>query len=231
LWNGVSAQLSDAGYRVLALDARGHGQSTWDGQDFSIKELAEDAAAVMDELRIPAADVIGMSMGGCTALELALQRPDLIRRLVLADTTASYGPDRVQQWETRAVQAEESPRESLLDFQLTRWFSDNFRGADPAACDHASAVFAETSSVVHAAACRALGGFDVTRKLSRIHSDSLVLVGEEDYATPPAMAQALAAGLPHARLRILPDTRHYSLIENQEIWGVIREHLAGGVAR
>ena len=225
IWRPVGEELGRSGRTVLALDARGHGDSAWDGGPFTVEDMADDAAAVLDALGLGPVGVVGMSMGGCTALALALRRPDLVSRLVLADTTASYGPDRVASWEQRAVQAESSPREALLDFQLTRWFSDDFRAADPAECDRVAGIFVGTTAQAHAAACRALGAFDVTDRLPEITAEALVLVGEEDYATPPAMAEALAAGLPKADLRVLPRTRHLSMVENRDTWRAAGTHL------
>jgi 3-oxoadipate enol-lactonase len=225
VWRPAGEWLGRGGRTVLALDARGHGESPWDGRPFSVEDMADDAAAVLEALSLDSVGVVGMSMGGCTALVLALRRPDLVRRLVLADTTASYGPDRVAQWEQRAVQAETSPREDLLDFQLTRWFTEEFRAAEPAECTRVADVFVGTSGAVHGAACRALGGFDVVDRLPEITAETLVLVGEEDYATPPAMAEALAAGLPKAELRILPQTRHLSMVESRDTWSAAEAHL------
>jgi 3-oxoadipate enol-lactonase len=131
----------------------------------------------------------------------------------------------VTQWEQRAVQAETRPREAQLDFQLTRWFSDTFRHADPAESERVAGIFVGTDARVHGAACRALGGFDVTARLPEITAESLVIVGEEDYATTPAMAQVLAAGLPKAELQILPRTRHLSLVENRDAWAAVEAHL------
>jgi 3-oxoadipate enol-lactonase len=225
VWRPVGEWLGREGRTVLALDARGHGDSSWDGGPFTVEDMAADAAAVLDALGFGAVGVVGMSMGGCTALALALSRPDLVSRLVLADTTACYGPDRVSQWEQRAEQAETSPREALLDFQLSRWFTEDFRSADPAECDRVAGIFVGTSAAAHAAACRALGAFDVTDRLAEITAEALVLVGEEDYATPPAMAQALATRLPKAELQVLPRTRHLSMVESRDTWQAAEAHL------
>jgi 3-oxoadipate enol-lactonase len=86
-------------------------------------------------------------------------------------------------------------------------------------------IFVGTDARVHGAACRALGGFDVTARLPEITAESLVLVGEEDYATPPAMAQTLADGLPKVEMRLLSRTRHLSLVENRDAWASIEAHL------
>jgi 3-oxoadipate enol-lactonase len=168
-----------------------------------------------------------MSMGASTALVLAAARPDLVRRLVLANGTACYGPDRVRSWADRADQAAATPREQQLDFQLDRWFARPFLRDRPDEVERVSRIFLATDSGAHAAACHALGTLDATDRLGDVKADTLVLVGEEDYATPPDMARALAAGIPSARLRILSGARHLSVIERPDSWPDIAQFLIG----
>jgi 3-oxoadipate enol-lactonase len=214
---------ADHDARVLAVDARGHGASSWDGQAFSVDDMADDVAAVIEASGSGPAAVIGMSMGGCTALALALRRPDLVDRLVLADTTASYGPDREAKWAQRAQMAATKTRAEQIPFQPSRWFSPEFAQQDGA--DQVVQIFLGTRPEVHAAACLALGGFDRTEQLSQVTAPTLVLVGESDQATPPSMAQVLADGIPGARLQVVPGVRHFGLLERPDVWPSIARHL------
>ncbi|MFF8022092.1 alpha/beta fold hydrolase [Streptomyces sp. NPDC007896] len=222
-WRPLMRAFSSS-FRVVAPDARGHGGSTWDGTDFSVEDMAADAAALLEHLGAPAA-VVGLSMGGCAATALAVRRPDLVTRLVLADTTADYGPGKEAAWEGRAVNAVETPREQQLKFQHDRWFSPTFLQSEPAEVDRVSAIFVGTDSTAHAAACRALGRYDDSGRLGDITAPTLVLVGDEDYATPPPMAQALHRGIRDSQLVVLDRTRHMSLIQNREIWPTVLAHL------
>lgn len=226
LWQPVAPALRES-VDVIAVDARGHGDSDWDGEPFSVEDMADDLAALLDALQLPVVDIAGLSMGGCTALSFALRHPDRMRRLVLADTTACYGPagERQRRWEERAQRILAVDRRELLDFQLDRWFTDGFRAAAPDVVDHAVSVFLGTDSQAHAAACRALGAFDVEAALGDVRAETLVLVGEQDYATPPSMARTLAEGISAARLRVIDACRHMSLIERPEIWADIARHL------
>lgn len=213
------------GCRVLAFDARGHGKSLWDREPFTIGDIAEDVAAALDELAIAGASVAGMSMGGCVAIELAARRPDLVSRLALADTTPDYGPDRVERWRERAVQAVTVPRAKQLDFQVNRWFGEDFAAANPAVVALVTDIFLATDSRVHAQACRALGEFDGSPLLSKISAPTLVTVGAEDYATPVASAEKIAAGIADAALAVTPGARHLSLLESPDAWGLVTSHL------
>ncbi|WP_326567773.1 alpha/beta fold hydrolase [Amycolatopsis rhabdoformis] len=225
VWDPVARYFADT-HQVLAPDARGHGASTWDGAEFGVADMAADAAAVISALDAGPADVVGLSMGASTALTLAATRPELVHRLVLADGTAYYGDDAVPVWAERAERATTVERSKQLDFQRDRWFAAPYLAAHPDEVERVCEIFLKTDSAAHGAACRALGGLDARGQLSAVTAPTQVLVGEEDYATPPAMSEALAAGISGAQLRILEKTRHLSLLERPDVWPT----LFGGAA-
>lgn len=225
LWRQLINELTPQ-FRVVAPDARGHGASTWDGKQFSVPDLADDVAALIGHLGAGPARVAALSMGGCTAAALAVRHSGLVHSLVLADTTADYGPGKAAAWAERAEAAVTVPREKQLAFQVDRWFSPRFREQDPDEVERISRIFTATNSQAHAAACRALGAYDDSARLVRITAPTLVLVGEDDYATPPVMAEALRAGIVHSRLQVIPGVRHLSLVESARARKLAREHLA-----
>ena len=225
-WRPLIDELTSR-FRVLAPDARGHGSSPWNGEEFSVVDLASDVANLLEHAGERSAAVLGMSMGGCTAIALAARQPELVSRLVLADTTADYGPDKEQAWAARARAAVEKTREQQLGFQHDRWFSPGFLNSAPDEVARVSNLFLATDSHAHAAASRALGGYEDIAKLAQIQAPTLVVVGDEDYATPPEMARTLAQDIPDAQLQVLPETRHLSLIQNRTVWPQVIDHLAG----
>ena len=214
-------------FRVIAPDARGHGASEWDGKPFSVVDLADDVAQLIGHVGAGPAAVLGMSMGGCTAIALAVRHPERVSQLVLADTTADYGPDKEPAWAARAETAVSKPRPLQLTFQHDRWFSPSFLDSDPDEVNRVSRIFLATNSAAHAAASLAMGAFDDSERLREIKAPTLVLVGEEDYATPPSMAEALRAGIPESALEVLPRTRHLSLLQNRSVWPRVVDHLRG----
>ena len=227
MWQPLMDRLASR-FRCIALDARGHGRTSWDGQPFTVIDLAEDLRAALDALDLERPHVLGLSMGGSTALTFAGRHPDRVNGLVLADTTAWYGPDAPAQWEQRANAALSRRRGDLIDFQLQRWFSDDFRTNHPGEVDRVTGIFTGCDGRAHAAACRALGGMDSRALLPAIAARPLVLTGEEDYATPPDMARAIAGAVPGARLLLLPGIRHMSLIEKPALADEIAAHLTAG---
>jgi len=224
LWMPQAERLAGE-FDVIAPDLRGHGDSDWDGGPFTIDELAEDLAATLDSLALDSVHLLGMSMGGSVAMTFAGAHPTRVRSLVLADTTAWYGPDAPSTWAQRARQASSVPRVDQLPFQLDRWFSADFRSTHPSESVRVADIFLRTRSGAHAAAATAMGQLDARPLLPAITAPTLVLVGEHDYATPPAMAAALAEAIPDASLRVLPELRHLSLIEQPGLIEPVRQHL------
>lgn len=223
LWAPVASWLGAHGYRCFAPDLPV--SAAPGGRALTVQDMAADVAAALDQLGLAGVSVAGMSMGGCTAQALALARPDLVSALILADTTCDYGPDRVSQWEERAVAAETKCREELVSFQLRRWFTEEFQQADPGECQRVVDLFLETSPQVHAACARALGAFTAAADIHRITAGTLVIVGDQDYATPVAMARTLAETIPGAELRVLPSTMHLSMIESKTAQQALLAHL------
>jgi 3-oxoadipate enol-lactonase len=210
---------------VIAVDLRGHGESGWNGAPFTIEDLASDIAQLLTMLAVSRCDMAGMSMGGCVAMCIAATHSSLVRNLALCDTTAWYGPDGVTAWEERARAAEQKPRQELIAFQTQRWFSEGFRQRCPDDVQQVVELFLRTRGDVHAQACRALGAFDARPSIGRIQASTLALTGEEDYATPPSMGQALANGIPNGSFKLWPGVRHFSVIESPDLRAFLAQHL------
>jgi 3-oxoadipate enol-lactonase len=226
IWDGVAAALAGRA-RLLAMDCRGHGDSARVPGPYTTARMADDLADVMEALELPAAVLAGCSMGGCVAQEMAARHPARVRGLVLIDTTAWYGPGAPEAWRQRAETALRGGMQALLGFQAERWFTPAFNAAHPDRLAHWLSVFGANDTGCYAAACAMLGEADLRPLLPRIVVPTLVLVGEEDTATPPDMARALAEGIPGAALRILSGARHLSPIERPE---EVAEAIAGLLA-
>jgi 3-oxoadipate enol-lactonase len=214
-WDAVAAQLTSGG-AVLAYDCRGHGASGAGGKSYSVAQFADDLADLMTELRWEKALVAGASMGGCVALAFAERHPRRTAALGLIDTTAWYGAGAAALWEERASKALQGGLASLVDFQVTRWFSDAFRAAQPKLVAEAVAVFLRNDPQSYAASCRMLGAADLRPALGAIRVPAAVVVGEEDYATPVGMAQALHDGIEGSTLAVLKNARHLTPLEKPD---------------
>lgn len=210
VWYSVAERLANEA-NVLIYDCRGHGVSTKGPGPYDPVVFANDLAELMKSIGWTGAIVGGASMGGTIALAFAASYPGLVQGLALIDTTAWYNAP--QAWDDRAKKAETDGLESMIAFQVTRWFSDAFRESHKDIVDRANGLFLKNDIPSYAATCRMLGAFDGRADLSKIKVPTEVLVGEEDYATPPDMARQLEGAIAGAHLTIVPGARHLTMIE------------------
>ncbi|MCC1494556.1 alpha/beta fold hydrolase [Cognatishimia sp. F0-27] len=200
-------------WEALAVDCRGHGASGKPAGPYSVELMADDIAAVMDHAGWDSAVVAGASMGGCIAMAVAARHPARVAGLGLIDTTAWYGENAVTAWEERGQKAVDGGMAALIGFQKTRWFSDAFRESQPEILQDAIDTFTANDVSAYLETCRMLGRADMRAALGSFQCPVAVMVGEEDYATPIAMAEALVAAVPDASLTIVPGARHLTPLE------------------
>jgi 3-oxoadipate enol-lactonase len=227
LWSGVVAALAGRADTV-AYDCRGHGRSGRPHGPYTTGQFADDLADLLDHLGWPDAVVAGCSMGGCVAQAFAARHPERARAALFVDTTAWYGPTAERDWAARAAAARDKGLASLVGFQLTRWFGDAFREADPAGMERLAAVFTANDLDCYAATCAMLGAADLRASAARIACPTAVLVGEDDRATPPEMARDLAGRLGGPPATVVPGTRHLTPMENP---AAVLDALTGLLAR
>jgi 3-oxoadipate enol-lactonase len=212
IWNGVAERL-DGQAEILTYDCRGHGQSDRTSESFTTELFAGDLAELLDHLGWPTAVVAGCSMGGCVAQAFAGMNPSRVNALGLIDTTAWYGEDAPKKWRERAAAARSKGLAGMVEFQVTRWFSDRFRTAHPELVKQMTEVFLANDLDCYAATCVMLGDADLRPILPSLRMPVAVIVGEEDYATPVAMAQQLHEAIRGSTLTILPGGRHLTPVE------------------
>ncbi len=201
---------------VLTYDCRGHGRSDRRAGAYTAELFAQDLRALLDHVGWQAAAIAGCSMGGCVALAFAGAYPERTSALGLIDTTAWYGPDAPAKFRERAEAARAKGMTGLIDFQVTRWFSDEFRAAHREVLERTAAVFVANDFDCYASSCALLGDADARRHLAGLRMPVAVVVGEEDYATPVEMARQLHEAIPHSSLRILARARHLTPIEQPD---------------
>lgn len=214
-WEPVAQRLSSVG-DVVAVDCRGHGKSDKPHTPYKVETFADDLKVILDHIGWDRAIVAGASMGGCVALSFSDRHADRCSGLGLFDTTAWYGTDAPQQWEERAQKALRGGLSSLVDFQKTRWFSDEFRSAHPQVVERCIETFLRNDVAAYANTCRMLGAVDLRSALPGIAVATAIAVGDQDYATPPAMAEAMRAVIPGATMKVLSGGRHFTPLERPD---------------
>lgn len=214
VWDDLVPVLAEH-FQVLRYDMRGHGQSDVPHGPYTIAQMATDAAALLSALEIPETHFVGISMGGAVAQQLALDAPERIASLTLIDTTDAYSAEEAATFRERAATARSDGMHELAKGTLQRWLTHGFREREPEVATRIRKLVARTPVEGFAAACEALAGFDVQARLSEIEIPTLVLVGEHDPTTTPKVARRLASGIAGARLEIVPEAAHLSIVEQK----------------
>jgi 3-oxoadipate enol-lactonase len=212
IWNGVVTELA-AHAQVLTYDCRGHGRSCRVVMKYTAALFARDLAELLDHVGWQSAAVAGCSMGGCVAQAFASMYAPRTEAACLIDTTAWYGAQAPQQWRERAETAAAKGMGALIDFQVTRWFGDAFRTTRTDIVNALVAIFLANDVQCYRATCEMLGADDLRPLLAAIRAPTAVVVGEEDYATPVSMAQALHRAIGHSTLTVIPGGRHITPAE------------------
>jgi 3-oxoadipate enol-lactonase len=177
MWDSLAANLVENGMRVVRVDVRGHGASPVPERPYSLGELAGDVAAALDRCGIDKAHWVGLSMGGMIGQAFALEHADRLGKLVLANTTSSYGADGRKMWEARAKAVEDGGIAAIAELAMTRYFSDEFRAHHPDVVDRIRARFLETNPRGYIGCCDAIRDLDYAARLASITAQTLVIAG------------------------------------------------------
>lgn len=209
LWDAQAARLS-ASFRVIRYDIRGHGRSSVPPAPYSLEDLGRDALAVLDAAGAGRSHVCGLSIGGLTALWLALEAPERVNRLVVANSAARIGTAAV--WEERMQLVRSQGMARFADAVLARWFTSRFREAHPDVVERFRSTLTSCAVEGYLGCCAALQQADLRPRVAGIAAPTLVITGSHDVATPPAEGEWLREQISGATLVELPAT-HLSNVE------------------
>lgn len=217
LWAEQVTALVDR-YRVLTLDLRGHGETETSPVASTMKLMAQDISALMDELRIDRAVVGGLSMGGYVALAFYQLFPHRVEKLLLADTRAQA--DTKEGKVTRAEQVQQILAEGMagiVNAMLPKLLSPETVSKRPEIVKRVREMMMHTNPEGAAAALRGMAEReDQTERLSQINVPTLIVVGKEDPITPVADSEKMHEGITGSQLVVIENASHVSNIEQPE---------------
>lgn len=194
-------------YQVIVPDLPGFGASI-SGK----RSLVQSADLIASLVRTFAADgeatIVGNGFGAFVALQAAILYPSLPFRLVLVGCGARFSDAGREAFRKMASAASERGLEAVADTAMNRLFAADFQAANPDLMRDRRDAFLRTDPNVFGAACEALANLDLTAAVSAVRCPTLVIVGENDQATPPEMARDLVERLPRARLQVLEGCAH-----------------------
>ena len=217
MWAQQAAALRGA-HRLLRYDLLGHGQTPAYGEVLSPTDFVDQLEALFDEHAIQRADVVGFSLGAKVAQAFALAHPARLQKLVLLNGVHARTRAQRQAVLDRLAAVERDGVGATVAAAIERWFTDSFRDSHPQ----------EVAKVQRRLMSNTLEGFlpayrmfanaddDVMGRLGEIQAPTLVITGEEDTGSTPAMAKRMQAEIANAELRVLPRVRHMLPMEAAE---------------
>ena len=224
MW-GPQVEALRGDHRLVRIEARGHGRAPSPPGPYTIADLGTDVLDVADELGLDTFHLCGVSMGGQTALWLAVHHPDRLRSLTAANTAPRVGSPAG--WQDRIDAVRDHGLAGIRDQVLERFFAPGFPQADPDRFAEAQAAFVRGDDDGYAACCAALASADLTDDVGRITTPTLVVGATHDVATPPDQAHALHAAIPDSDLLVLGGAAHLSNLERPGTFtAALRAHVA-----
>ena len=218
-WMFQAPAVVAAGYQSLRFDSRDAGQTAQSPGPYDIRQFAADTVGLMDALGIPSAHIVGASMGGMIAQEIAIDHPSRVSSLTLVCTTASIEPSMagvLKAWKAARPHCEE------VDFvlSLSPWLFTHRFYQVPEAVQGFLGVVAGNPFPQSVAGfqrqCDAILTHDTRDRLSRITAPTHVIVGTEDILTPARHSRALAQQIAGATLTEIPEAGHVVMMENAD---------------
>lgn len=212
-------------YRVYTIDLRGHGESEIPEKSYSLDSFTDDVVEFLKVHGVEKCYYVGLSMGGMIGQNLALNHPDLLQALVLADTASTPGLDKRPDmeearnlFETSAKIAEEKGRAPLADATIGMMFTKNFIDNHPDKVEKVKKRLSDGPSMGYVRAIRNifLTDIDLLPEIGEIKIPTLVIVGRQDILTPLKASEIIHETIRASRLEIIDDCGHVSCIEKPD---------------
>ncbi|MDQ0834601.1 3-oxoadipate enol-lactonase/4-carboxymuconolactone decarboxylase [Streptomyces achromogenes] len=209
MWDRQVPELAQQ-WRVFRFDLPGHGGAPAHPAG-SVSDLAERLLVTLDRLGVQRFGYAGCAFGGAVGVELALRHPERVASLALIAASPRFGT--ADEFRQRGVIVRTNGLDPIARTSPDRWFTSGFAAAQPAITEWAVQMVRTTDPGCYIAACEALAAFDVRAEIGLVGVPTLVLAGSDDQVTGPAEARTLVAGIPDARLAVVPGASHLVPVE------------------
>lgn len=216
MWNGQVAALAGK-YRLLRYDLRGQGKTAATPGPYSIASLGQDMVGLWDVLGIRQTHLVGLGLGASVALGVAIDHPERLISLVPCCCRAQMVPDFAAMWHGLYKTVEAGGVEPIVEQTAQRWFTDEFKAANPAVIDSVRAMIRATSKQGYLGVVSAFLGLALEARIPEISSPTLFIGGADDKLGGPAtLMQGLADKVPGATYSAVPNAAHIANIQNPQ---------------
>ena len=206
------AQALSRDYRVIRYDSRGHGASEAPNGEYSFNQLTGDVIALLDTLGIARAHFAGLSLGGMTALGLALEYPARIISICVANCTARAPEGATAMWDERIANARRHGMAALVEPTIARWFTADMLATRPTEVEPVRRMIANTPVAGYAGCGAALKTLAYLERINQLRLPALFIAGAQDPAVPVAAMVEMHERVPGSRFIELP-AAHLSNLE------------------
>lgn len=214
MWKAQVSAFTDAGYRVLRYDSRGHGRSTVPEGPYTMALLTEDAVALMDVLDLDRVIFLGCSKGGMVGQMLATQHGSRLKSLILCATAAHVA--RPDVWNERIDTVRKKGMGAVADATIDRWFTKAGQKRLPEQVASIRRMVVETPVEGYCSCSVAIRDMDQRESIRAISTPTLIVVGEHDPGTPVSAAELLHERIEGSELIVLPDSAHFAHVEQAD---------------
>ena len=216
-------------HRVLMYDLRGHGETSLGRPDGTLTQLATDLASLMKSIGVGNADVAGFSLGGTIAMRMAIDHPELVKRLVLVATSSRVGKTAADWYRRRVemVEHEDPELRATLDRDTADVYAQAHSELDAGLLIRRQSTADPRGYGNACAAMAALNAAPLDPELARISAPTLIVASELDRHCPPKAAEIIAAGIRGSRVEVMAGAGHPIPVEKpRELAGSINAFLA-----
>src|SRR5262245_30300037 len=220
VWHAQRVTLSK-NFRVVTYDLSGSGRSDRSRRQYSIDGWADELAGLMDHLSIPAAVVVGHSMGTVVVQRFAAKYAKRASAIVLAGALVELGPPGKEAFTKRAETVEKEGMIGVADAVLGGALSAGSREGNLALTGMVREMLLSNDPACYAGHCRALIAGSAKADQEKIACPTLLVVGDQDPVTPLALQRQIAAAIKNSRIRIVPNTAHLTMLESPEAFNAI----------
>lgn len=214
MWDDQAPAFSKQ-FRLVRYDRRGHGKSEAPKGPYTMDRLGRDVLSIADALGVKKFNWCGLSMGGMVGQWLGANAPERLEKLIVSNTHYYYGDK--QPWHDRIKFAQDKGLAALAPMQMERWFTKGFREKNPQPIAKITEMFVATPVGGFVGCCEAVRDMDFRQSTPTITVPTMVIVGSQDPATPPAAGEDIHKMIKGSKL-VAIDAAHLSNVEQPKAY-------------
>ena len=218
MWAATARVLSEAGYRCILPDLRGHGKSPLGEGPATMEAMAKDVVALLERIQAKAGVVVGFSMGGYVALQMALRDREHVRALALVDTRAEADTPEGKANRAKTIEGIQAKgMQALVDAMVPKLLHPDTPARKPAVKETVERMILDNQPKGAIAAVEGMRDRpDMRGKLAQMHVPCIAIVGEEDQITPPDSVSRMGQAFRGSDFEMIPKAGHMAPLENPE---------------